>query len=232
MVKIALHVFGLDEFMNQPGKRRGILKLPCVLRLWCRAPLATSRLSAGCVGAVQPDGTLDTSFGNGGIVQAAAVNSNITNLGIDAAGDIFVLSAHAEFSSAGQLDSGVTAAAITASCTGGDDTFLANGQSLIAGTVGLGRGTTDVQVHRFNANGSVDSTFTNPPFTYTGAQFAGHQSPGAIAVEPSGEIVVVGASFFGTSVFGAARLNSTGSLDSGFGTGGVLTTNFHPTWLN
>jgi hypothetical protein len=37
------------------------------------------------------------------------------NLGIDAAGDIFVLPGHAEFSPVGQLDSSVTPAAITAS---------------------------------------------------------------------------------------------------------------------
>lgn len=182
-------------------------------------------VALGALARYTPGGTLDTSFGNGGIVQSTAAIGNITNLGIDSAGDIFVLPAHAEFSPAGQLDSSVAATAITASSTGGDATFLPSGQSLIAGTVGLGRGTTDVQVQRFNANGSVDSTFSNPPFTYTGAQFAGHQSPEAIAVQPDGQIVVVGSSFRGTSVFGAARLNTNGSLDSTFGNAGVLTTN-------
>ena len=112
------------------------------------------------------------SFGSGGIVQSTASVGNITNLGLDAAGDIFVLPAHAEFSPSGQLDSVVTAAAITASSTGGDDVFLSTGQTLIAGTVGIGRGTTDVQVQRFNANGSVDPAFSNPPFTYTDVALA------------------------------------------------------------
>jgi uncharacterized delta-60 repeat protein len=101
---------------------------------------------------------------------------------------------------------------------------LPDGQSLIAGTVGLGRGATDVQVQRFNANGSTDPAFSNPPFVY--ATPGDHESPAAIAVAPDGQIVVVGAHFRGTSVFGVARLNSTGSLDGTFASNGVLTTNF------
>jgi uncharacterized delta-60 repeat protein len=169
-------------------------------------------------------GTLVSSFGSGGLVQAAAINTNITTLGTDASGDIFTLPAHAEFSAVGQLDSTVTAEPITASSHGGTGAFLPNGQSLIAGTVGLNRGFTDVQVTRFNADGSTDPTFSNPPFVF--ATPGDHESPEAIAVAPNGQIVVVGAHFRGTSVFGVARLDSGGSLDSGFGTGGVLTTNF------
>ncbi|MBV9208914.1 MAG: hypothetical protein JO037_26685 [Actinobacteria bacterium] len=183
-------------------------------------------VTLGALARYTPNGTLDTSFGNGGLVQSTAAVGDIANLGIDATGDIFVLPAHAEFSPAGQLDSGVTAATITVSSTGGPDAFLSSGQSLIASSVGVGRAMTDVKVQRFNADGTVDPAFNNPQFTYTGAQFAGHQSTAAITVQPDGKVVVVGASFFGTSVFGAARLNSTGSLDSGFGNAGVLTTSF------
>ena len=171
-----------------------------------------------------PAGTLVTALGSGGIVQSAAINTNITTIGTDAAGDIFALPAHAEFSPAGQLDSSVTAEPITVSSHGGDGAFLPNGQSLIAGTVGLGRGFTDVQVQRFNANGSTDPAFSNPPFVFATPGFK--ESPAAIAVQPNGQIVVVGAHFRSTSVFGVARLDTSGSLDSGFGHGGVLTTSF------
>jgi uncharacterized delta-60 repeat protein len=181
-------------------------------------------VTQGALALYSSGGSLVSSFGNGGIVQAAAISTDITTLGTDASGDVFVLPAHAEFSPAGQLDSSVTAEPITASSHGGDGVFLPNGQSLIAGTVGLGRGATDVQVQRFNANGSTDPTFSNPPFVY--ATPGDHESPAAIAVAPNGQIVAVGAHFRGTSVFGVARLNSTGSLDSGFANNGVLTTNF------
>ena len=81
-----------------------------------------------------------------------------------------------------------------------------------------------MQVHRFNADGSTDPAFNNPPFVF--ATPGDHESPAAIAVGPNGQIVVVGAHFRGTSVFGVARLNSGGSLNSGFANSGVLTTSF------
>jgi hypothetical protein len=55
------------------------------------------------------------------------------------------------------------------------------------------------------------------------------QTPFNLAYEVRPSIMTAnpaGASFAGTSVFGVARLNTNGSLDSGFGNGGVLTTNF------
>jgi uncharacterized delta-60 repeat protein len=184
-------------------------------------------ITEGALALYNPSGTLDSAFGSGGLVQSTASIGNITNVGIDASGDIFVLPAHAEFSPGGQLDSSVTPAAITASSEGGDNAFLPTGQSVAATAVGNGaRDQTDVQVIMFNANGTVDSAFDNPPFTFTGAQFAGHESPGAVAVQPNGQIVIAGSHFEGTSVFGLARLDANGSLDSGFGNAGVLTTSF------
>ena len=86
------------------------------------------------------------------------------------------------------------------------------------------RDQTDVQATVFSANGTVDSAFGNPPFSHTGAQFVGHERPSAVAVPPDGQIVIAGSHFEGTSVFGLARLDTNGSLDSGFGNAGVLTT--------
>jgi uncharacterized delta-60 repeat protein len=181
-------------------------------------------VTQGALALYNSSGALVSSFGSSGLVQTAAVTTAITTLGTDASGDVFVLPAHAEFSPAGQLDPSVTAEPITASSHGGDGVFLPNGQSLIAGTVGLSRGATDVQVQRFNANGSTDPTFSNPPFVY--ATPGDHESPAAIAIAPNGQVVVVGAHFRGTSSFGVARLNASGSLDSSFANAGVLTTNF------
>jgi uncharacterized delta-60 repeat protein len=183
-------------------------------------------VTEGALAMYNSNGALDTSFGSGGLVQATSSIGNITNLGIDASGDIFVLPAHAEFSPVGQLDSSVTAETIVASSTGGDNAFLPNGQSVSATSVGVAKHNTDVQATMFNANGTVDSAFDNPPFTFTGAELAGFQSPGAVAVQPNGQIVIAGSSFKDTSVFGLARLDTNGSLDSTFGTNGVLTTSF------
>ena len=102
--------------------------------------------------------------------------------------------------------------------------LLPNGDILVGGELGVVRLLPTGAVNRFNANGSTDPAFSNPPIAY--ATPGDHESPGAIAVAPGGTIVVVGTHFRGTSVFGVARLNPGGSLDSGFGTGGVLTTSF------
>jgi uncharacterized delta-60 repeat protein len=183
-------------------------------------------ITEGALALYSSAGALDESFGSGGIVQSTSGIGNITNLGIDAAGDIFVLPARAEFSPSGQLDSSVTAETIVTSSQGGDNAFLPNGQSVSATSVGVAKHNTDVQATLFNANGTVDSAFDNPPFTYTGAELAGFQSPGAVAVQPNGQIVIAGSSFKDTSVFGLARLDTSGSLDSTFGSAGVLTTSF------
>ena len=45
-------------------------------------------------------------------------------------------------------------------------------------------------------------------------------------MQPNGQIVIAGSSFKDTSVFGLARLDTNGSLDSTFGSTGVLTTSF------
>jgi len=180
----------------------------------------------GALAMYNSNGTLDTSFGSGGLVQSTSSIGNITNLGIDASGDIFALPAHAEFSPAGQLDSSVTAETITASSPGGDNAFLPDGQSVSATSVSVAKHNTDVQATMFNANGAAAAAFDNPPFTFTGAELAGFQSPGAVAVQPNGQIVIAGSSFEDTSVFGLARLDTNGSLDSTFGTNGVLTTSF------
>ena len=183
-------------------------------------------ITEGALALYSSSGTLEESFGSGGIVQSTSSIGNIANLGIDASGDIFVLPAHAEFSPSGQLDSGVTAETIVTNSQGGDNAFLPNGQSVSATSVSVAKHNTDVQATLFNANGTVDSAFDNPPFTYTGAELAGFQSPGAAAVQPNGQIVIAGSSFKDTSVFGLARLDTNGSLDSTFGSTGVLTTSF------
>ena len=47
----------------------------------------------------------------------------------------------------------------------------------------------------------------------------------AVAIQPDGRIIAVGEAFDGhSSEFALARLNSNGTLDDAFGTGGIVTT--------
>jgi uncharacterized delta-60 repeat protein len=179
----------------------------------------------GALARFNANGTPDTSFGTGGKILSSS--GGITALGLDAAGNIFTLPTRAEFSPTGQADTGVTPAAITASSHGGSSVFLPSGQFVQANTIGVAKHDVDVQVQRFNADGSTASA--SPAFDYSGA--AGldqaRDSAGAVAVQANGQAVAGGAHFLSTSPFGLARVNPDGTLDAGFGSGGVLTTTFN-----
>jgi uncharacterized delta-60 repeat protein len=183
--------------------------------------LRTNNPQRAALVRLNANGTLDTSFGNGGRVLSAGLAS-LSALGLDAAGDIFTLPTYAEFSPSGQPDASVTPAAITSSSHGGAAAFLASGQFVIATTVGVTRHDTDVQVQRFNPGGTIAST--SPAFDYTGQDGNASDFPGAVAVQANGQAVAGGGHFLGTDVFGLARINSGGSLDLSFGSGGTLTT--------
>jgi uncharacterized delta-60 repeat protein len=130
------------------------------------------------------DGTLDTTFGNGGQVLSAGF-ANLSALGLDAAGDIFTLPSYAEFSPSGQPDASVTPAAITSSSHGGAAAFLASGQFVTATTVGITRRDTDVQVRRFNPDGCIAST--SPAFDYTGQDGNASDFPAPSRSRPTGK---------------------------------------------
>jgi uncharacterized delta-60 repeat protein len=171
-----------------------------------------------------PNGTLDTSFGSGGTATGGPVSP--VALGLDAAGDIFTLGSanlpsEAEFSPAGIQDAHVTATPITASTPSslsenGAFAFLPTGKTLVGGSAGgTVIGDTDAQVQRLNADGTADATFASPPIDFNGIE-GGRSDSGvfSLAVQPDGKVLVGGN-------IGLARVNADGTLDTGFGSGGV-----------
>jgi len=184
------------------------------------------------------DGSIDKGFGSGG--QELVPNSNpvlssvigVTALGLDANGDIFTLPSHLEFSPAGQPDATLTPAAITTASpsTSGAVTFLPSGGFVVGTVVFTGRrGDPDVQVTRFNPDGSIASTGTGIDYAGQNGALAVSDAPAAAAIQANGQAVIGGThaesgQFSSTSVFGLARVNADGTLDPAFGTGGVLTT--------
>ena len=103
-----------------------------------------------------------------------------------------------------------------------------DGKVLAVGEIGVPGGTT-VLVARFTATGSLDPSFgvggivkgpASPGFSGAGSAGRG------IAIQPDGKIVVVGkvTTSVGTGDLGflVERYNSNGSLDTGFGTSGVV----------
>ena len=130
------------------------------------------------------DGTLDTSFGNGGIASA--------DLGspFDETFDVAI-----------QSDGKIVAVGAT--------------------------GSIDFGLARFNTDGSLDTTFDEDGKVTT--VFGSLDEAFAVAIQPDGKIVAVGHTdnpSTGTGDFAVARYNSNGSLDTTFGNGGKVTTDF------
>lgn len=79
---------------------------------------------------------------------------------------------------------------------------------------------------RYNADGSLDSTFGSGGKVFTDL-LVGTADAEAIAIQKDGKLVVGGTSFsLNVNDFVIARYNKDGSLDSTFGSGGVVTTDF------
>jgi len=83
----------------------------------------------------------------------------------------------------------------------------------------------DFALVRYNPDGSLDTGFDSDGIVTT--DLGGIDTASAVALQPDGKIVVAGESNSpGNFDFTVVRYNADGSLDTGFGTGGVATTDF------
>ncbi|HEU4836724.1 MAG TPA: delta-60 repeat domain-containing protein [Pyrinomonadaceae bacterium] len=106
-----------------------------------------------------------------------------------------------------------------------------DGKILLAGT---SRSTTedfvyDIALARYNPDGSLDQTFGNGGLVKT--DFNEMESARAVAIQPDGKIVVAGtiSRFDGSTDFAVLRYHEDGTLDSSFGQGGLVSTDFYNT---
>jgi uncharacterized delta-60 repeat protein len=133
------------------------------------------------------DGLLDTGFGSGGVV--------LTGLGPD--------------------NDGVAEAVA----------LQPNGQIIVAGYAGT-VGSQIIALARYNPDGSLDTSFGNGGTVVT--PFEASAMARAAAVAPDGTIIVAGSvqpsAAFTTTDFMVARYNANGSLDTAFGSGGLVDT--------
>ncbi|NOU43388.1 MAG: DUF4347 domain-containing protein, partial [Methyloglobulus sp.] len=98
-------------------------------------------------------------------------------------------------------------------------TIQADGKIIVAGRSHNGS-SMDFAVIRLNTNGSLDTNFAGTGKVMV--DFAGTtEDTQTVIVQPDGKIIIGGTS---NSLFALARLNSDGSLDTSFGTGGKVTT--------
>jgi uncharacterized delta-60 repeat protein len=184
-------------------------------------------------------GDLDLSFGTNGVVTTliSNVSSNARGVAIQPDGKIVVAGTVygsssgifvARYNSNGSPDTGFGAGGVVTTYFGeyfsGSALVLQpDGKILVAGSVNNDSGN-GIIVARYTSNGSLDTSFGagGVVTTYLEAEYF---SGSALVLQPDGKIVVAGSVDNGSSSdILVARYNSTGSLDTSFGTGGWVIT--------
>ena len=101
----------------------------------------------------------------------------------------------------------------------------ADGKILVTGQVyNPANGNYDFGVARFNANGSLDTSFDGDGKLTTGFAAGDNERAYDVAIQPDGKFVVAGSAPGGTA-FALARYNNNGSLDTSFSGDGLMTVN-------
>jgi len=177
------------------------------------------------------DGALDTSFGSGGKVTTdfgGSYHPDGFSVALQPDGKIVVAGyaggdfALARYNSDGALDTSFGSGGKVTTDFGGSDAGYSvalqpDGKIVVAGYAGL-----DFALARYNSDGALDTSFGTGGKVTT--DFSGGRDVGySVALQPDGKIVVAG--YAGVD-FALARYNSDGALDTSFGSGGKVTTDF------
>ncbi|WP_030314997.1 DUF11 domain-containing protein [Streptomyces flavochromogenes] len=184
------------------------------------------------------DGSLDTGFGDGGLVRveefggsadgadvAVQPDGRIVAVGKGGGGGFALVRLAAD----GTLDPGLGGdGAVVAGFTPTspqDGGGIARGMALqpdgkIVSVGYVGNTAFDIGVARYNTNGTLDTTFSGDGMVT--ADFGGTEFGNAVAVQPDGRIVAAGSGGLG---FAVLRYNANGTPDVGFGTGGRTSVN-------
>jgi uncharacterized delta-60 repeat protein len=126
----------------------------------------------------------------------------------------------------GSLDTSFSTDGKVTTLFGGDDSanalaVQANGKIVVAGQAYTGS-TYQFALTRYNANGSLDTTFSGDGKVTT--VIGGDDAAYGIAIQSDGKIVAVGKAFTPNHQFAVARYTRTGSLDTTFSGDGIATT--------
>jgi len=104
----------------------------------------------------------------------------------------------------------------------------ADGKILVTGEVyNPTTGNVDFGVARFNANGSLDTSFDGDGKLTTRFAAVGSETSYDVAIQPDGKFVVAGSASDGRT-FALARYNNNGSLDTSFSGDGLMTVDLGP----
>ena len=207
-----------------------------------------SLLSSGhyafAIARVDTDGTLDDNFASGGTETsqidasgmgdrafAVAVQSNgkIVVAGYSQASNTNISCAVARFNSNGFADNTFgTSGHVTFTINGGDGTIdeafavaVRTDGKIVVGGASLNGSTQALALARLSSTGALDNTFaTNGTERLTNGTLIS-----ALVLDSNQKIVTAGYTSTGTQ-FQVIRFDTLGSFDSGFGTSGIVSTNF------
>lgn len=135
----------------------------------------------------------------------------------------------ARYSTAGTLDAtfGATGTVITSVGTGAHIQSIAlqaDGKIVAAGFAIIS-GITRLMIARYTTNGSLDTTFGSDLNGIVTTQIGEGGMATGVAVQSNGKIVVAGVGIMdGTPEFALVKYNTDGSVDTGFGTSGIVIT--------
>ena len=185
------------------------------------------------------DGSLDTSFGTGGqVITAVNTNNEIVNrMVVQDDGKIIVVGGYnnggndsiiIRYNADGTLDntfSGDGMQEVDVSASGSDwfeDVVIQADGKIVA--VGYGTFSGDEQIFavRFNDDGSLDNTFGTSGQTILPMDVSDERAM-AVALQSDGKVIIGGRSNNGADTdFALRRLNTDGTLDTTFGTLGIV----------
>ncbi|MEZ5909136.1 MAG: tandem-95 repeat protein [Hyphomicrobiaceae bacterium] len=190
------------------------------------------------------DGTLDTTFGGGdGIVTTSvAMNDAAVSIAVQPDGKILLGGHHTpgggyqfslvRYDSDGVIDTGFGEGdGIVTTLIGGTDEkaysvlLQPDGKIVLAGYAFLGSNNYDFAVVRYDADGTLDTTFGGDGIVTTPIG-SSYDQAFAVAQQSDGKLVLAGYMFNGANEdFALVRYNADGTLDTSFGGGsGIVTT--------
>lgn len=184
------------------------------------------------------DGTLDTSFGsNGTLTTLSGTSSTANGVVVDTSGRVIVAGSSSStkiilvrYNTNGSPDLTFgTGGVVTFTIPSNTGTAVsgvvldANGKIVVGGTTILGS-KNNLFAARFNASGSIDTTFNTTGYKTLTAN-SGYTA-NSIKIDANARIVLGGsqAPTTTTTNFLLVRWNNNGAADTTFGTGGVVTT--------
>ncbi|MGB7201970.1 MAG: carboxypeptidase regulatory-like domain-containing protein [Pyrinomonadaceae bacterium] len=187
------------------------------------------------------NGSLDNSFGNGGVVTTPILSDDdrVTSVAVQADGKVVAAGysriggcsefALVRYKTDGSLDSSfdgdgkVTTQALSDSSVANAVAIQTDGKIVAVGA-SFASSSYDFAVVRYNTDGSLDSSFGIGGMVATQIS-TGFDNATAVAIQSDGKIVVAGYSSSGLyNDFALARYNTDGSLDTTFDGDGTVTT--------